>query len=80
MVEPETVRARILAAIPDAERVDVRDLTGTRDHYEAVVVAASFAGLSRIEQHQRVYRALGELMAGDVHALALVTRTPETAR
>jgi len=76
MVEPETVRARILAAIPDAT-VEVEDLTGTKDHYRARVVAKSFAGLSRIEQHQAVYRALGELMAGPVHALSLETRSED---
>jgi stress-induced morphogen len=39
-----------------------------------VVVDAAFAGISRIEQHKLVYRALGELMNGPVHALALETR------
>ena len=72
MVDAETVRARILAGIPDAS-VEIEDLTGTKDHYRARVVAKSFAGLSRVEQHQAVYRALGELMAGPVHALALET-------
>ena len=39
--------------------------------------ASSFAGKSRIAQHQAVYRALGELMDGPVHALSLKTFTPE---
>jgi stress-induced morphogen len=41
------------------------------------VVAARFGTMSRIEQHQAIYRALGELMAGPVHALALRTYTPD---
>ncbi|HEX9619969.1 MAG TPA: BolA family protein [Polyangiaceae bacterium] len=62
--------------MPDA-RVELKDLTGTRDHWEALVVSAAFAGKSLIEQHQLVYRALGEAMAGPIHALALKTYTPE---
>ncbi|MCA9601714.1 MAG: BolA family transcriptional regulator [Polyangiales bacterium] len=77
MVEPETVEARIRAAIPDVEHLVIEDLTGTKDHYQATVVAPAFAGKSRVEQHQMVYRALGELMAGPVHALALRTYTPD---
>lgn len=77
MVEPETLEQRIRAAMPDVEVVRIEDLTGTRDHYQAVVVSPSFAGMTRVEQHQTVYRALGELMAGPVHALALQTFTPE---
>jgi stress-induced morphogen len=62
-----------LAAFPGA-RVEVTDLTGTADHFQAVVVASEFAGRSRVEQHRMVYAALGELMAGPIHALALTTR------
>jgi stress-induced morphogen len=77
MVEVSEVERRIRAALSDAEVVKVVDLTGTQDHFQATVVASSFGGMSRIEQHQAVYRALGELMAGPVHALALRTYTPD---
>lgn len=71
----DSIRARLLAAFPDAH-VDLTDLTGTEDHFQAVVVAREFAGKSRIEQHKMVYAALGELMNGPIHALALSTRVP----
>ena len=45
-------------AIPDAQ-VTIRDLAGDGDHYAARVVSKTFAGLSRIRQHQAVYAALG---------------------
>jgi stress-induced morphogen len=77
MVEPQIVEERIRIGIENIEHVEVKDLTGTKDHYEAKVVSASFEGLSRIKQHQLVYAALGELMAGPVHALKLNTYTPE---
>jgi len=63
----------LLSAFPGAD-IDVKDLTGTQDHFEATIVAAQFAGKSRIEQHQMVYRALGDSMKADIHALALTTR------
>jgi stress-induced morphogen len=78
MVEASVVEGRIREGVPGVSHVEVRDLTGTKDHYQATIVAAGFAGKSRIEQHQMVYGALGELMAGPVHALALSTFTPET--
>ena len=47
----------IRAGIPDAE-VTIRDLAGDGDHYAATVIAASFRGKSRVQQHQLVYNAL----------------------
>jgi len=58
--------------------LELKDLTGTKDHYEATIVSPQFEGLSRVAQHQAVYRALGELMKGPVHALALHTFTPSS--
>jgi phosphoribosylformylglycinamidine synthase len=76
MIEPDTLKQKLADAFPDAQRLELEDLTGTKDHYKAVIISAQFAGKSRIEQHQLVYRALGALMAGPVHALALETKAP----
>jgi stress-induced morphogen len=73
MPSPDVVRSRLLAAFPEA-KVEVTDLTGTQDHFQATVVTAAFEGKSRVEQHKMVYAALGELMNGPIHALALTTR------
>jgi stress-induced morphogen len=72
----DDIRARIHAALPDAE-VAVSDTTGTNDHFSATVVSAAFAGKGPVDRHRLVYAALGELMRGPIHALALVTETPE---
>ena len=72
------VRTRLSEAFPGA-RIEVTDLTGTEDHFEAVVVASQFGGKSRIEQHKMVYAALGELMNGPIHAFALTTRVADGA-
>ena len=76
MLEPEKVQALLVSAFPGAD-IDLVDLTGTRDHYQARIVSEAFAGRSLVEQHQLVYRALGEAMSGPIHALALKTYTPE---
>lgn len=78
MVEPREVESLLRNAFPDAVVLELEDLTGSKDHYQATIVSPSFAGMSRIAQHQAVYRALGDLMKGPVHALALHTYTPET--
>jgi stress-induced morphogen len=75
MPHPDTVKAQLTAAFPGAE-VEVTDLTGTQDHFQARVIAAQFLGKSRIDQYKMVYAALGEWMNGPIHALALTTSTP----
>ncbi len=75
MPSPDALKSRLLDAFPDAQ-VEVTDLTGTQDHFQALVVTRAFGGKTRVEQHKMVYAALGELMNGAIHALALTTRTP----
>jgi stress-induced morphogen len=69
------IEALIRAALPDAV-VEIRDLAGDGDHYAARVVSRSFAGMSRVRQHQLVYKALGGRMGGELHALQLETAVP----
>lgn len=77
MLDPKLIEQRIREALTDAE-VEVRDTTGTGDHFEARVVTDAFQGKSMVEQHQLVYAPLKDLLAtGELHALALKTYTPE---
>jgi stress-induced morphogen len=69
----DDLKQRIEAAIPGAQ-ADVTDLTGGGDHFRATVVSRDFAGLSRIEQHRRVYAVFGAEIGGPIHALSLVTK------
>ncbi|WP_265563913.1 BolA/IbaG family iron-sulfur metabolism protein [Sphingomicrobium arenosum] len=69
------IEAAIIAAIPDAT-VELTDLAGDNDHWAAVVTSASFAGMSRVKQHQKVYAALGGRIGGELHALQLTTKCP----
>ena len=75
-MDANEIERLIKARIPDAE-VTIRDLAGDGDHYAATVLAESFRGKSRVQQHQMVYQALKGDMGGKLHALALQTGTPE---
>jgi stress-induced morphogen len=69
------IEAMIREAIPDAQ-VEITDLAGDGDHYAARVTSASFAGMPRVRQHQKVYAALQGRMGGELHALQLTTAVP----
>ncbi len=69
------IEAHLREAFPGGEIV-IRDLAGDGDHYAARVVAAEFAGLSKVRQHQLVYAALKGKMGGELHALQLETLAP----
>ena len=74
MPSTDELKLRIEAAIPGS-RAEVTDLTGGGgDHFRAIVVAPEFAGMSRIEQHRRVYAVFGADIGGPIHALSLVTK------
>ena len=72
----DQIETLIREGIPDAT-VEIVDLAGDGDHYEARVVAESFRGLPLVRQHQRVYQALGGRMGTELHALKLSTAAPE---
>ena len=68
----EEIRDLIKKAIPDAE-IDIRDLAGDENHYSATIKSKVFSGISKIEQHKLVYKALNGKMGNELHALALNT-------
>lgn len=68
------IQSRIRQTLPDAD-VYVHDPDGA--HLSATVTSASFAGLSRIQQHRLVYSALGDAFENELHALQLTTRLPK---
>ncbi|MGH2878541.1 MAG: BolA/IbaG family iron-sulfur metabolism protein [Solirubrobacteraceae bacterium] len=73
MPSANEIKQRIEAAIPGAT-AEVEDYTGGGDHFRATVVAAAFAGRSRIEQHKLVYEVFGSEIGGAIHALSLKTQ------
>ncbi len=72
----ERVAERLRVALPGA-RIEVRDMTGTDDHLEALVEWDAFAGRSSIERHRLVYAPLKDWIEDDtIHALSIRTALP----
>ncbi len=72
-MQADDIKKLLEAGIPSAQV----SIVGDGDHFEATVVSPAFEGKSRVQQHQMVYGALGDLMQGAVHALSFRTLTPE---
>ena len=72
-MEPQQIHAILTQKLPGAE-VTVEDMTGTRDHFEVIVLWSGFNGKSVIEQHKIINQALaGPLDEGKIHALKIKT-------
>ena len=69
---PEELKQRIEAGIPGARA----EVSGDGHHFNAVVAAPAFDGLSRIAQHRLVYDVFGDEVGDRIHALSIQT-TPE---
>lgn len=76
MFDELSITRIILEGLPGCE-VDVRDMTGTRDHFEIEVVSQTFEGLSLIERHRVLHRLLEGPMRGEIHAVKFKTLTPQ---
>jgi stress-induced morphogen len=72
MVTVDQLVAKIQEGLPGAE-IRAQDLTGGGDHWQVNIQAPQFKGLSLVEQHQLVYRALGDWMKEKIHALSMNT-------
>lgn len=55
---------------------DFLEVEGDGRHFFATIVSAEFEGASRVKRHQQVYRALGDRMREQIHALSMKTLTP----
>ena len=70
---PEELKDRIETGIPGAGA----EVTGDGHHFNAVVSAAAFNGLTRIAQHRLVYDVFGPEVGDRIHALSIQTKTAE---
>ena len=73
MVSADVIIDKLKAQMPSAQ-IKAVDMTGGGDHWQVTIRAAEFKGKTLVEQHQMVYRALGDMMSGPIHALALDTK------
>lgn len=73
MILPEQIKSYIEQGL---ECTLVR-VTGDGRHFEAAIVSPAFCGVRKVQQHQLVYRVLGDRMREEIHALSMQTYTPE---
>jgi acid stress-induced BolA-like protein IbaG/YrbA len=73
-MNPQQVADLIRAALPGA---DVRVESEDNVHFAARIVAKEFSGKRSLARHQLVYRALGELMGREIHAMSIEALAPE---
>ena len=73
-MNPEHVAELIRAALPGSQ---VRVSSDDNTHYAARIVSPAFQGLRAVARHQLVYRALGERMGREIHAMTIEALSPE---
>jgi stress-induced morphogen len=70
---PDELKSRIEAGIPGSTAT----VTGDGHHFDAVITAPAFKGLTRIAQHRLVYDVFGAELGDRIHALAIKTHPGE---
>ena len=73
MTTPEQLKTYIETGL----QCDHLTVTGDGAHFEALIVSPLFRDKSRVQRHQIVYKALGDRMREEIHALSMQTLTPE---
>lgn len=79
-MDPADVEQLIEEGVPDATATVDPQRGPEDDHFVALVVSPAFEGESILDRHSMVQTALGDALAGDIHAIDLTTRTPEEHR
>lgn len=74
IMEPADIEKLIAAGFEDPI---VRVASDDNHHFEALVVAAEFAGKRPLARHQLVYECLGTLVGNEIHALSIRALTPD---
>jgi monothiol glutaredoxin len=74
MVNLVAVREKLEQSFKNA-KVMVEDTHGDGHHFEAEVITDDFINKTPLERHQMVYAVLGNIVGGEMHALALNTKT-----
>jgi BolA protein len=74
----------------EAESMELFDESGSHighagyreggSHFRVDIVSRHFEGKSTVARHRMIYQALGPLMHGEIHALAINARTPDETK
>lgn len=56
-------------------KVFIHDMNGNQDHFSIIVISSDFDGVSMINQHKMIYKALENMITKEIHALQIKTLT-----
>lgn len=69
-----SIKEKIENSISNA-KVEVKDSTGTGDHFSVIVVSNEFENMSLVNRHQLIYKSLNKYITKEIHALQIKTYT-----
>ena len=72
-IEQNILENLLKEKFPDS-KIIIEDLAGDNDHYSVFIESSLFNDLSKIKQHQLVYKSLDGLMDSELHAMQLKTK------
>ncbi len=80
----DDIRARLRTLAPEALEIDDESAlhaghagaASGGGHFRLGITSAAFSGHGKVARHRMVYAALGDLMQGRIHALAIHARAP----
>ncbi len=67
------IKSLIEEGLPDAEVM----VDGDGTHFQARIISDEFNGRTLLQQHQIVYKTLGDKVGNEIHALSIQTYTKE---
>ena len=73
-VSESKLRSILQDNFPNAQ-IKIIDLIGDQDHYSVEIKSNMFNGLTLINQHKLVKKALAEVLARDLHAVTIKTNS-----
>jgi BolA protein len=84
--ELQKIISKKISEVVTVDSIEVYDYTAQHEnhatfdgnfHLSMTLISPDFEGMSLIERHQLVYKAVNEYMDGEIHALTMKTYTPE---
>ena len=69
-----SIKEKIKDYIPES-KVEVKDTTGTGDHFSVIVISDKFENINLVNRHKMIYESLSQYVTKEIHALQIKTYT-----
>ena len=71
-----SIKEKIKDYIPES-KVEVKDTTGTGDHFSVIVISDKFENINLVNRHKMIYESLSQYVTKEIHALQIKTYTEQ---